>query len=164
MSRANELEDRRTLIMSELMTPDKANLSGKVHGGMLMMILDRVAEACAARYSGKYCVTLSVDRILFKKPIHIGELVIFYANVNYVGTSSMEIGIRVVAEDLHSGEQRHTNSCYLTMVALGDDHKPVRIKPLEMRDEEDQKHFDAAVLRRKMQREFADKMQEVFGE
>ena len=149
--------------MSELMTPEKANFAGHVHGGLLMHQLDKVAAACAARYSGKYCVTLSVDRILFKKPIKIGELVIFYANVNYVGTSSMEIGIRVVAEDLATGERRHTNSSYFTMVAV-ENGKPVRVPPLEIRDEEDQHHYDKAVLRRKMQREFEAKLTETFGE
>ena len=85
------------LVMSELMMPNAANFSGNVHGGELLRLLDQVAYSCASRYSGHYCVTLSVDKVLFKEPIHVGELVTFYASVNYTGRTSMEIGIRVEA-------------------------------------------------------------------
>ena len=102
--------------MSELMMPDTANFSGNVHGGELLRLLDQVAYSCASRYSGNYCVTLSVDKVLFKEPIHVGDLVTFYASVNYTGRTSMEIGIRVEAQNIRTGEVRHTNSCYFTMV------------------------------------------------
>ena len=93
--------------MTVLMTPDKANFSGKVHGGALLKLLDEVAYACASRYAGRYCVTLSVDQVTFREAIHVGELVHFMARVNYTGTSSMEIGVKVVAENIRERSVRH---------------------------------------------------------
>ena len=89
--------DPRKLEMTVLMTPDMANFSGKVHGGALLNLLDRVAFSCASRYSQRYAVTLSVDQVVFKEPINVGELVTFRASVNHAGRTSMEIGIRVEA-------------------------------------------------------------------
>ena len=94
------IDDNRSIVMAEMMTPDMANFSAHVHGGHLMLLLDKVAYTCAARYCGCYVVTLSVDQIIFKQPIFVGELVLFYASVNFVGTTSMEIGIKVIAENL----------------------------------------------------------------
>jgi acyl-CoA hydrolase len=136
--------------MSEVMTPDMANFGGFVHGGHLMKLLDRVAYACAARYASMYVVTLSVDHILFKQAIKVGELVSFYASVNYVGTTSMEVGIKVVSEDLLSHERRHTNTCYFTMVAVDKLGKPVPVKPLEIRNELERYRFEGAKLRRQL--------------
>ena len=110
----------RELTMSVLMTPAMANFSGQVHGGELLKLLDQVAYACASRYAACYVVTLSVDQVLFKKPIHVGEMVTFLASVNFVGRTSMEVGIKVVAEDIQNRSVRHTNSCYFTMVAMAD--------------------------------------------
>ena len=141
-------DDRRDIIMSEVMTPDMANFAGNVHGGHLLKLLDHVAYACGSRYSGKLVVTLSVDEVFFKEPIHVGELVTFHATVNYVGRSSMEIGIRVVAENLRTQVQRHTNTCYFTMVAVNDDGKPTQIKPLPIHNEVQQRRFDEALRRR----------------
>jgi len=147
-------EDNREIEMSEVMTPDMANFAGYVHGGHLMLLLDKVAYACAARYAGLYVVTLSVDQILFKQPIKVGELVTCYAAVNYVGTSSLEVGIKVVAEDLTSHEKRHTNTCYFTMVAVDKAGKPAPVKPLEIRSKEEQRRFEDAKLRRQMRLDF----------
>ena len=147
----------KTLSMIVLMTPDMANFSGNVHGGTILGLLDKVAYACAARYSKRYAVTLSVDQVFFKEPIHVGELVAFYASVNYVGKSSMEIGIRVEAENILTKQKRHTNSCYFTMVALGDDGKPAAVEPLTIDNEIDQARYDAAVIRREMRREIREK-------
>ena len=130
MEQARQLPSHE-LIMSELMMPDTANFSGNVHGGELLRLLDQVAYSCASRYSGNYCVTLSVDKVLFKEPIHVGELVTFYASINYTGRTSMEVGIRVEAQNIRTGEVRHTNSCYFTMVAV-EDGKPVAVPPLEI--------------------------------
>ncbi|MBW8285139.1 MAG: acyl-CoA thioesterase, partial [Rhizobium sp.] len=116
--------DPSQLDMVVLMTPDMANFSGKVHGGALLNLLDRVAYSCASRFSQQYAVTLSVDQVVFRQPIHVGELVTFLASVNHAGRTSMEIGIRVEAEDIRSGERRHTNSCYFTMVAVDEAGKP----------------------------------------
>ena len=98
--------------MTILMTPDMANFAGNVHGGHLLKLLDQVAYACASRYAGRYVVTVSVDQVLFRQPIHVGELVSFLAAVNHTGRSSMEVGIKVVAEDIHTQGRRHVNSCY----------------------------------------------------
>ncbi|PIE46190.1 MAG: acyl-CoA thioesterase [Gammaproteobacteria bacterium] len=135
--------------MSVLMTPDLANFSGNVHGGDLLKLLDQVAYACASRYCGHYVVTLSVDRVVFKAPIHVGELVTFMANINYVGRTSMEVGIRVEAQDIHTREIRHTNSCYFTMVAM-EDGKAVSAPPLALNTESDKMRFAAAQKRRKI--------------
>ena len=104
------------LSMTVLMTPDMANFSGNVHGGNLLKYLDQVAYACASRYAGCYVVTLSVDQVIFREPVHVGELVTFLASVNYAGRSSMEIGIKVITEDIREKSVRHTNSCFFTMV------------------------------------------------
>lgn len=122
------------LTMSVLMTPDLANFTGNVHGGDLLKMLDQVAYACASRYSGGYVVTLSVDQVIFREPIHVGELVTFLASVNYVGKTSMEVGIRVQAENIQNRTIRHTNSCYFTMVAVDQHGKPTRVPPLEIKD------------------------------
>ena len=127
---------RHQLTMTVLMTPDMANFSGKVHGGALLKQLDQVAYACASRYAGAYAVTLSVDQVTFKQPIFVGELVHFLASVNYTGRTSMEIGIRVVAENIREQTERHTNSCYFTMVAMTAEGKSLQVEPLVPQDEE----------------------------
>jgi len=147
-------DNRQSLIMSEIMTPEKANFAGNIHGGHLMEMLDRVAYACAARYSSCYVVTLSADRILFRKPIHVGELVTCYANINYVGHSSMEVGIKVTAENLISGETRHTNSCYFTMVALDENHNTTTVPPLTLDTAMQKRRQEEAKLRRTLRQQF----------
>jgi acyl-CoA hydrolase len=139
---------RHELAMTVLMTPDMANFSGKVHGGALLKQLDQVAYACACRYAGAYAVTLSVDQVTFKQPIHVGELVHFLASVNYTGRTSMEIGIRVVAEDIRRQTKRHTNSCYFTMVAMSEQGAPLEIEPLVAKNETQQKRWLEAEARR----------------
>ena len=119
------------LSMTVLMTPDTANFSGKVHGGNLLKLLDQAAYACASRYAGHYVVTLSVDQVVFRQPIHVGELVTLLASVNHTGTSSMEIGIKVIAENIRERVVRHVNSCFFTMVAVDEHGKPVPVTPLQ---------------------------------
>ncbi|WP_110685928.1 acyl-CoA thioesterase [Salinicola aestuarinus] len=138
------------------MTPDMANFSGKVHGGAILKKLDEVAYACASRYAGSYVVTLSVDRVLFKQPILVGELVTFLAMVNHVGRSSMEIGIKVLAESIQERVIRHTNSCYLTMVAVDGDGKPVEVPPLTLNTPLQQLRFDKAALRKRLRKQEAE--------
>ena len=151
-------EDRRRLEMTVLMTPDLANFSGKVHGGALLNWLDRVAFSCASRFSGKYAVTISVDQVMFKEPIEVGELVTFRASVNYAGRTSMEIGIRVEAENIRTRTRRHTNSCYFTMVAMGEDGRPAEVPDLQLETDLDRKRHRAADIRRTMRREVAEKL------
>ncbi|WP_427858290.1 acyl-CoA thioesterase [Ensifer adhaerens] len=115
--------------MAVLMTPDMANFSGKVEGGALLNLLDRVAFSCASRYSQEYAVTLPVDQVVFRQPIHVAELVTFLASINHAGRTSMEVGIRVEAENIRTGERRHTNSCYFTMVAVDAEGHPTAVPP-----------------------------------
>jgi acyl-CoA hydrolase len=136
------------LTMTVLMTPDMANFSGNVHGGTILKYLDSVAYACASRYSGSYVVTLSVDQVMFLQPIHVGELVTFLASINYTGTTSMEVGIRVVTENIQQRLVRHANSCYFTMVAVDANRKPVAVPPLDLLTPEQQARFEQAQLRK----------------
>jgi acyl-CoA hydrolase len=137
------------LTMTVLMTPDMANFSGNVHGGTILKFLDSVAYACASRYSGSYVVTLSVDQVMFLQPIHVGELVTFLASVNYTGTSSMEVGIRVVTENIQQRKVRHANSCYFTMVAVDANRKPVPVPPLVPATDEQRARFTKAEERKR---------------
>ncbi len=152
------MDENRYLEMIELMTPDMANFSGKVHGGALLNHLDRVAFSCASRFSGRYTVTLSVDQVTFKEPIHVGELVTFRAAINLIGRSSMEVGIRVEAENIRSRTRRHTNSCYFTMIAVDDDGRPVPVPQFVPEGEVEQRRWRAAELRRELRREHAERM------
>jgi len=138
--------------MTELVTPDMANFSGKMHGGELLKLLDKVAYTCAMRYSGHYAVTLSVDNVLFKEPIHIGELITFLATVNFTGNTSMEVGIKVVAENIQQKTVRHTHSCYFTMVAMDENSKPTPVPTLELKDEMQIRRWNKALKRREAQR------------
>ena len=146
--------DNRSVIMSEVMTPEKVNFSGNIHGGHLLCLLDKVAYACAARYAATAVVTLSLDNVIFKKPIHVGELVACYASINYVGNTSMEVGIKVTAENLLTGVCRHTNTCYITMVAVDQQLKPTKISPLTLRSATEKRRFHEAKLRREMRLQF----------
>ncbi len=141
-------QDRKSLYMTVLMTPDMANFSGNVHGGTLLKLLDQVAYSCASRYAGTYVVTLSVDRVLFRDSIEVGELVSFSASVNYTGRTSLEVGIRVDTENIRDGSRRHTNSCYFTMVAVDAAGTPVPVNPLVPVTELDRERFAAAAGRR----------------
>jgi len=144
----DEHADRKSLYMSVLMTPDMANFTGKVHGGTLLKFLDQVAYSCASRYARTYVVTLSVDRVLFRDAILVGELVSFSATVNYTGRTSLEVGIRVDTENIRDGSRRHTNSSYFTMVAVDDAGDPVAVPPLVPTTELERTRYDAAVTRR----------------
>lgn len=150
-------KQEKTLFMTFLMTPDMANFSGHVHGGTILKLLDQVAYACAARYCKQYVVTASLDQVIFREPIKVGELVTFKANVNYVGKTSMEIGIKVIAENLTTKEARHTNSCYFTMVAKGEDGRPCPVPPLEIETEIERRLFQAGKMRKEMRQEIIER-------
>lgn len=138
------------LTMTVLMTPDTANFAGNVHGGTLLKLLDQAAYACASRYAGRYVVTLSVDQVMFRQPVRVGELVTLLASVNHTGTSSMEVGIKVVAEDIRTQAARHVNSCFFTMVAVDDERKPVPVAPLRPFSPDERRRHAAAVVRKQM--------------
>ncbi|WP_024330241.1 acyl-CoA thioesterase [Simiduia agarivorans] len=137
-----------TTEMSVLVTPEMSNFGGKMHGGELLKLLDKVAYTAAIRYCGSYVVTLSVDNVLFKQPVAIGDLLTLMASVNYTGTSSMEIGIKVVSENLETGVVRHTNTCYFTMVAVDSDGKAIPVEPLEVKTDEQRRRWQQAEERR----------------
>ncbi|AQA06091.1 acyl-CoA thioesterase [Mycobacterium sp. MS1601] len=141
-----------SLTMTVLMTPDTANFSGNVHGGALLKILDQVAYTCASRYAGTYVVTRSVDRVLFRAAIHVGELVTFSASVNYTGSTSMEIGIRVETENIQERTLRHTNSSYFTMVAVDANGMPCTVEPLPLLTDLAKARFEAARRRRRAEK------------
>ncbi|MEX8194576.1 acyl-CoA thioesterase [Comamonas guangdongensis] len=149
------------LSMTVLMSPDMANFSGNVHGGAILKQLDQVAYACASRYAGRYVVTLSVDQVMFLQPIHVGELVTFLASVNYTGKSSMEIGIKVVAEDIRSQVVRHVNSCFFTMVAVDDNKKPVPVPLLQPQTEDEKRRWQAALIRKQLRKDMAERFAQI---
>ena len=138
------------LTMTVLMTPDTANFAGNVHGGTILKLLDQVAYACASRYASRYVVTLSVDQVTFRQPVHVGELLTFLASVNHTGKSSMEIGIKVIAEDIRTQVVRHVNSCFFTMVAVDDERKPVAVPPLRPFSPDEQRRHAAAEVRKQL--------------
>ena len=148
------------LNMTVLMSPDMANFSGNVHGGAILKLLDQVAYACAARYAAQYVVTLSVDQVTFRQPIHVGELVTFLASVNHTGTSSMEVGIKVVAEDIRTQVVRHVNSCFFTMVAVDNERRPVAVPPLRPFTVEEKRRFEGAILRKQLRQELAARFEQ----
>jgi len=139
----------RTTI-TELMIPAFANFSGKVHGGILLSLMDKVAYVVAAKHAGTYCVTVSVEGVEFREPVEVGELVSLYASVNFVGNTSMIIGIRVESLKPKTGEVKHTNSCYFTMVAKDDEGNLVQVPELILESKDDIRRFyDAFKLREK---------------
>lgn len=130
MNRTFKTVASSNISISELMLPSHTNFSGKIHGGYILSLLDQIAFACASKFSGNYCVTASVDTVNFLKPIEVGELVTMKACVNYVGNSSMIIGIRVEAENIQTGKIKHCNSSYFTMVAKDKDGKSMLVPGL----------------------------------
>ena len=113
--------------ITQLMLPSHSNFSGKIHGGYILSLMDQIAFACASRHSRNYCVTASVNKVDFLNPIEVGELVTLKASVNYTGRTSMVIGVRIESENIQSGEKKHCNSSYFTMVAKDDDGKNVPV-------------------------------------
>ena len=127
--------------ISELMLPSHTNFSGKIHGGYILSLLDQIAFACASKYSGFYCVTASVDTVNFLNPIEVGELVTLKASVNYVGKSSMIVGIRVQSENIQTGKSKHCNSSYFTMVAKDSEGNNAEVPKLELINWSDVRRF-----------------------
>ncbi|GAB4250162.1 MULTISPECIES: acyl-CoA thioesterase [Deferrisoma] len=134
--------------VAEMMLPQHANLAGNVHGGMIMKMIDDAAGVVAFRHCRGNAVTASIDRLDFHAPVYVGNLVVLKASMNYVGRTSMEVGVRVEAEDPKTGVVRHTASAYLTFVALDDEGKPRPVPPLILETEEDRRRWEAALRRR----------------
>jgi acyl-CoA hydrolase len=141
--------------MAQMMTPLDANVAGNVHGGNIMKLADSASGVVAIRHSGRNCVTATVDRFEFFAPVFVGNLVTLYASLNYVGRTSMEVGVRVEAEDLRTGKKTHTNTSYFVMVALDGNGRPVEVPPLILETDEDRRRNEDARRRveaRKRQR------------
>lgn len=144
--------------ITELMIPSYANFGGKIHGGTLLSMMDKVAYATASKHAGTYCVTVSVDKVEFLQPVEVGELVSMLASVNYVGNSSLVVGIRVEAENVKLGTIKHTNSSFFTMVAKGDDDKPMQVPKLILENEEDIKRFIEAMRMKEIKNSVKEQM------
>lgn len=157
MDNMENVFDIKSLTMTVLMTPAMANFKGRVHGGDLLKLLDQVAYACASRYCGKYVVTLSVDSVTFKYPIEVGSLVTFLASVNYTGTSSLEVGIKVIAENIHKRIVTHTNSAYFTMVCVDENGKPTSAPKLKPKTEAEIRRYNNAMKRKQARIELSKK-------
>jgi len=146
------------VVISKLMLPTHSNFSGKIHGGYILSLLDEIAFACASKFSGKYCVTASVDTVDFLNPIEVGELVTMRASINYVGKTSMVVGVRVEAENITTGAIKHCNSSYFTMVAKDKNGKSSVVPGLILDDVIEVRRFMKAIkrieMKKKRQHEF----------
>ena len=136
--------------LAQVMQPEDANPAGNVHGGTIMKLVDNAAYVVAVRHSRKNCVTLSIDSFKFHYPVYIGDLLIVKASVNFVGNTSMEIGVKIEAEDLLKGTKRHTASAYLTFVALDENGKPTKVPRIIPQTLEEKRRYDEAKKRREL--------------
>lgn len=142
--------------ITELMIPSYANFGGKIHGGIILSLMDKVAYVCSAKHSGGYCVTASINVVDFLAPVEVGDLVHLHASVNYTGTTSVVIGVRVEAENVRTGEIRHTNSSYFTMVAVDEQRKSRTIPGLILETQEDIYRFTKTLKRRELLHEYKE--------
>lgn len=144
------------LVMAQEMTPQDANPAGNVHGGNIMKLADSAAGVVSIRHSGRNCVTAVVDRFVFHAPVFVGNLVLVYASLNLAGRTSMEVGVRVEAEDPRTGKRIHTNSSYFVMVAMDDSGRPAEVPPLILETDEDRRRnreaLDRAAVRKQRQK------------
>lgn len=145
--------------VSELMIPAYANFGGKIHGGILLSLMDKVAYACASKHAGNYCVTVSVENVEFLEPVDVGDMVTMFASVNYVGKSSMIVGIKVIAENFKAGTVKHTNTSYFTMVAKDESGKPTPVPGLILETKEEIKRFLEAIKRKDLKASYKKELQ-----
>ena len=144
--------------ITELMIPAYANFGGKIHGGILLSLMDKVAYATSSKHAETYCVTVSVDKVEFLQPVEVGELVSMMASVNYVGNTSLVVGIRVESQNVKTGVIKHTNSSFFTMVAKGDNDKPIQVPKLILENEEEVKRFIESMRMKEIKNMIRDKM------
>jgi acyl-CoA hydrolase len=133
--------------LAQMMMPEHANIHGNVHGGWIMKLADEAGALASTRHAAHRTVTVAIDQMVFRHPIHIGDLVLLNAEVTYAGRTSMEVEVDVIAENPISGEQIHTNAAYLVYVAIDDHDKPTRVPPLLAENPEELARMDAAVVR-----------------
>jgi len=142
-------------VLTELMIPSYANFGGKVHGGLILSLLDKVAYTCASKHCSGYCVTVSVDGVDFHSPVEVGDLVSMYASVNYVGKSSMVVGVKVVSENFKKGTTTHTNTSFFTMVAMDEEtKKPIPVPGLILESADDIRRFIEASKRKELKTQY----------
>jgi uncharacterized protein (TIGR00369 family) len=144
--------------ITELMIPSYSNFGGKIHGGILLSLMDKVAYVCAAKHAGSYCVTVSVDNVDFLQPVEVGELVSLHASVNYVGRTSLIIGIKVISENVTDGSVKHTNTSYFTMVAKGLDNHPREVPGLILESREEIRRYLEAIKRKELKGAYKEKL------
>jgi uncharacterized protein (TIGR00369 family) len=145
--------------LTELMIPSYSNFGGKIHGGIILSLMDKVAYVCAAKHADAYCVTASIDTVDFLAPVEVGELVSLLASVNYVGNSSLVIGIKVISENVKTHLVKHTNTSYFTMVAMDDNNKAVQVPGLELHSETEVRRFVHAYYRKKIKKQYRQEEQ-----
>jgi uncharacterized protein (TIGR00369 family) len=145
--------------VSELMIPAYANFGGKIHGGILLSLMDKVAYVCSSKHAGNYCVTVAVEGVEFLEPVEVGEMVTMFATVQYVGRTSMVIGIKVVAENFKLGTVKHTNTSYFTMVAKDENGQPTEVPVLELQTKEELKRFIGIRKRIELKKQFKKDLQ-----
>ncbi len=149
--------------ITELMIPAYANFGGKIHGGILLSLMDKVAYACSSKHAGTYCVTVSVDKVEFLQPVEVGDLVSMLSSVNYVGNTSLVVGIRVISENVKKGIIKHTNSSFFTMVAKGDDDKPTKVPKLILENKEEVKRFIEAMKMKEIKNAVREQMDDAIS-
>jgi len=147
--------------LTELMIPSYANFGGKIHGGILLSLMDKVAYVCASKHAGNYCVTASIDNVDFLAPVEVGELVSLKASVNYVGNSSLIIGIRITSENVKTQVIKHTNTSYFTMVAVDDAHKSVQVPGLILETKDEVRRFAEAMKRKELKNEHKENIKRI---
>ncbi len=140
MKKYKTAKESRTSI-TELMQPSHSNFGGKVHGGYILSLMDQIAFACASKHSQSYCVTASVNRVDFLNPVEVGDLIILKASINYTGRTSMVVGVRVESENIITGQKKHCNSSYFTMVAKDEKGKNIAVPGLLIKDEQGMRRF-----------------------
>jgi uncharacterized protein (TIGR00369 family) len=153
MNKLFKKPEESEIILTELMLPSHSNFSGKIHGGFILSLMDKAAFASASKFSGQYCVTASVNRVDFLNSIEVGELLTLHAQVNYVGKSSMVVGIRVESQNIRTGEIKHCNSSYFSMVAKDETGKGVQVPGLIIANEKDLRRFLRSIKHIKMRQE-----------
>jgi uncharacterized protein (TIGR00369 family) len=141
-------------VITELMIPSYANFGGKIHGGIILSLMDKVAYVCAAKHAGNYAVTASIDAVDFMHPVEVGEMVSLMGAVNYVGKTSMVVGIRVLSQNIKTGETRHTNTSYFTMVAKDEQNNPVQVPGLILENDDHIRRFIEAKRRKEIKQAY----------
>jgi uncharacterized protein (TIGR00369 family) len=141
-------------VITELMIPSYSNFGGKIHGGILLSLMDKVAYVCAAKHAGNYCVTASIDTVDFLQPVEVGDLVSLMASVNYVGNTSLVVGIRVISENIKTNHVYHTNTSYFTMVAKDEQNQPVQVPGLILENRNQVRRFLEARRRKHIKQNY----------